>query len=213
MKSSSSPSSDVIVLDSDDDDDDDDETKPETVEYHNVEDPHGEIRKIPDYFMAYGYPPDPAVRLPYGLRIIARRKQEHFPVGYSKLGRAYLYHNDDTAFYAGILSCECRHHDGQFSYMVFFDDGHVQYVTNNNIRVVFGNYGKRYVHENAQKFYDYYFYRVKIKRMMEIACVLDRNIMVYVNNRLELAQVCGYDHDERRALVLLHFLKSNLMEW
>lgn len=204
---SSSSLSDIITLDSSD------EETETMVNYHTVEDPHGETRKIPDYNMAYGDPPNPHERLPNGLRIIARRKQQHFPIGYSECGPAYLLRNDDSAFYAGILSCEGRESNGRYSYLIFFDDGIVQYVKNSNIRVVFGNYGKRYVHQNAQKFYDYYFYRVKTKRMMEIACVPEKNIMAFLNDRLELAKVIKYNKDKRRGLVLLHFLKSNQAEW
>lgn len=205
---SSSPSN-IIILDSDEENDD-----VETVPYHTVEDPNGETRKIPDYFMAYGYPPDPKERLPNGVRVIARRKQKHLPIRYAVQGSEYLYHNDDSAFYAGILSCECMQPNAEYHYLVFFDDGHVQYVANHNIRVVFGNYGKRYVHENAQRFYDYYFYRVKTKRLMEIgASTLEKSIMVFLNSRPELAKVIEYNPDVRRGLVLLYFLKSRRAEW
>lgn len=192
---------------------DSDEETEDIVPYHTVEDQFGEIRKIPDYYMAYGYPPNPKQRLPNGLRIIARRLQKHFPMTYTAQGPVTLYHNDDTAFYAGILSCEYSENNGQYHYMVFFDDGHVQYVANENIRVVFGNYGKRYVHENARKFYDYYFYRVKIKRMMEITCVYEKEIMVFLNSRPEMAKMIDFDTETRRGLVLLHFWKSNQIEW
>lgn len=204
---SSSSSSDIIIVESSD------EETETNVKHHIVEYPDGKTRKIPDYYMAYGYPPNPLERLPNGLRIVARRKQEYFPIGYSEHGPKYLYHNDDSAFYAGILSSECMEREGRFYYLVFFDDGMVQYVSNENIRVVFGNYGKRYVHKNAQKFYDYYFYRVKTRRMMEIACVVEDSFMVFLNNRLELAKVLEYNKDERRGLMLLHFLKSNQAEW
>lgn len=209
MSSSASPSN-IIVLDSSDEDD---ETKPETVIYHTVEDPFGKIRKIPDYYMAYNIIPDPNVRLPNQLRVIARRKQEHLPITWAGRAIEYLYHSDDSAFYAGILSCEGMHRGGQWHYMVFFDDGHVQYVKSSNIRVVFGNYGKRYVHENAQKFYDYYFYRMKMRRLMEVQCKVDMTYMVFLNNRPELAKVADYEPDKRRALVLFHFLKTNHAEW
>lgn len=208
---SNSSASNIIILDSSDDEDEDEneDTKADTVIYHTVEDPFGEIRKIPDYFMAYGSAPDSQHQLPYGLRVIARRKQKHMPISYWRHGALPLYHNDNSAFYAGILSCECIKHAGQFHYLVFFDDGHVQYVENSNIRAVFGNYGKRYVHENAQKFYDYYFYRVKNKRMMEIACSMEMKLMVYLNSRLEMARVV----EVRKGIVLLHFWKPNHVEW
>lgn len=209
--SSSSQPSNIIVLDSDEENDGD---AGETVPYHTVEDPHGETRQIPDYFMAYGYPPDPQQQLPNEQRVIARRKQKHMPVVYSGQGSEYLYNNDDSAFYAGILSCECLQHNGKYHYLVFFDDGHVQYVASHNIRVVLGNYGKRYVHENAQKFYDYYFYRVKTKQLMEIgANTLDKNILVFLNGHPEWAKVMEYNPEMRRGLMLLLFLKSHKAEW
>lgn len=204
---SSSTSSDIINLDSSDD-----ETEA-AVKHHIVVGPDGKTRKVPDYYMAYGYPPDPQERLPHGLRIIARRKQKDFPIGFSEHGPAYLYHNDDSAFYAGILSCEYMVRNENYYYMVFFDDGHVQYVASNSIRVVFGNYGKKYVHENARKFYDYYFHRVQSKRLMEIVCKKDNSLKVYLNGRFEIAKVYEHNKEKRRGLVLLQYLKSNQAEW
>lgn len=205
---SSSSFSDIINVDSSSDE----ESEP-AVKYHTVTGPDGKIRKIPDYYMAYGHPPDPQVRLPMSTRIIARRKQQHFPMGYHEGKLKFLHHNDDSAFYAGILSCECMLRNGNFNYLVFFDDGHVQYVPSHNIRVVFGNYGKKYVHENAQKFYDYYFCRVKQKQMMEISCKVDNTLCVFLDNRFEPAKVVEYDKEKRRGLVLVHFLKSQHAEW
>lgn len=212
MNSSSSLSA-IICLDSSDEEDG---TDPD-MKYHMVvwppQQPDGRVRKIPDYHMAYSYPPNPRKRLPTGLRVIARRRQHQFPIGYSEHGAVFLYANDDSAFYAGILSCESIIRSGCYHYLVFFDDGHVQYCSNNNIRVVFGNYGKQYVHENAQKFFDYYFYRVKNKQMMEVVGVPEHNFSVFLNNRFELAKVVECDRDRRPALMLLHFMRSNQAEW
>lgn len=200
----------VINLDSSDED----KYTDTDVKYHMVVGPDGEIRKIADYHLAFAYPSNPKEQLPYGLRVIARRKQKHFPIAYSHHGATYLYHNDDSAFYAGILSCETISvsHEN-FRYLVFFDDGHVQYVSSNDVRVVFGNNGKRYVHENARKFYDYYFYRVKIKRMMEVTCVPEQILSVFLNHRFELAKVVEYDKVRRPGLMLLQFPNSHQAEW
>lgn len=174
--------------------------------YHTVECADKTSRDIPDYYMANGHPPEKYVKLKPGTRVIARRKLKFFPVTQvDELGPEHLYANDDSAFYAGIISASESFKNGCWNYMVFFDDGHAQYVSNRKIRVVFGDYGTKYVHPNAQQFYDYYFGKV----VAELDCKIDKNARVFVNSAFELAKVVK----RQEKLVLLHFGKLNLMEW
>lgn len=200
---SSVSASEVINLDSSDD-------ETEHIKYHIVETPDGTTRKIPDYYMANAFQPDPNAQLRPKTRVVARRKGEHLPTSYVRGGGiSVLYHNDDSAFYAGIISSKSYQEDGCWHYLIFFDDGHVQYVPSDKIRVVFGNYGTRYVHENAQRFFDYYFNGVKRSKLFELEFLVDQKARVYSDGRVEVAQVVS----SKPALVLLHFLKSNHAEW
>lgn len=197
-----SPNNDIINLDSDDDDGD----ESEPVIYHFVECADKTLKKIPDYYMANGYPPEQYVKLKPGTRVIARRKLKLFPVTQvSELGPEHLYDNDDSAFYAGIISESASYKNDCWYYMVFFDDGHAQYVSNRKIRVVFGDYGTKYVHPNAQQFYEYYFG----EEVVEVNCEEDKNARVFLNNAFEMAKVVK----RQDRLVLLDFGRLNLLEW
>lgn len=198
---------DVIILDSDD------EEFVEPIKYHTVVQSDGTEKRIPDHYMANGYPPDPDKELPPKTRIIAKRKQEHFPNRMNEKGETELmYKNDDSAFYAGIISYKKFVNRDRRQYLVFFDDGHVQYVASENIRVVFGNYGVKYVHENARTFYEYYFNGPKECKLTEATYTIGQKMRTFLNSKFELATVCEY-HDLLSGLVLMHFEDSNTVEW
>lgn len=70
-----------------------------------------------------------------GTRVVARRTEE-LPYKWSEIGvKIELYPNDPREFYPGILAA--FNTDGR--YLVFFDDGMVQYVPKSHIRRVLGN--------------------------------------------------------------------------
>lgn len=203
--------SDVINLESDD------EEIQQSIKYYTVEFQDGSEKRIPEYFLSDGVPPDSDKQLPPKTRVIARRKQKYFPqrIYYddSKCEQVSpLYKNDDTAFYAGIISYKRIVIKNRYHYLVFFDDGHVQYVASKNIRVVFGDYGLKYVHENAQTFYDYYFNGRNECCLPEVEIAIGKNLRVFLNNKCEMAQVNEFNHN-KRGLFQLYFTKSNISEW
>lgn len=206
----------IICLDTDNDDEaDDDDTGNDGIKYYTVEQKTDDrIKKIPEYYMAHHTAPDSSRKLPSRTRIIARRNQELFPVAqYDASGFVYIYSNDDSAFYAGIISDKRVYHNADgWCYMVFFDDGHVQYVPSKNIRQVFGKYGTKHVDENAQEFYDYYFNGIKKSKLYEQHCVKGKCVRTFVNGRYEVAEMIECT-DEKPGLVQLHFKKSNQIEW
>lgn len=71
-----------------------------------------------------------------GTRVIAARRNEELPYKLNEIGgKIELYSSTPYEFYPGILAM--FHTDGR--YLVFFDDGMVQYVPKSNIRRVLGN--------------------------------------------------------------------------
>lgn len=194
----------IINLDSDDDED--------PIKYHLVE-YENSLKKIPDYYMANAYPHDSYIELSGQTRVIARRKSRYLPVAQrDSSGLKSLFKNDENAFYAGIIGYGSHIKDKCWYYLVFFDDGHVQYVSSRKIRQVFGNYGSKYVHPNAQRFYDYYFFGWKHNRIVEMNFEVDKFVRVYLNGKFQSAQVLKRD-PVRSSLALLHFLAENTIEW
>ena len=71
-----------------------------------------------------------------GTRVIALRRTEKLPYKLNEIGvKIELYSSDPREFYPGILAA--FHTDGR--YLVFFDDGMVQYVPKSHICRVLGN--------------------------------------------------------------------------
>lgn len=203
--------SEVINLDSD-------EEEIQSIKYRLVEFPDGLEKRIPEHYMASGFPTDPNEQIPPETRVIARRKQRYFPV------RLYnddsncpqlspLCKNDDSAFHAGIISYKKVFRKDCYHYLVFFDDGHVQYVASKNIRVVIGNHDLKYVHENARKFYDFYFNNGQSECFLpEVECAIGNKLRVFSNNKLEMAEVHKYSR-KKPGLFLLYFRESHTAEW
>lgn len=213
---------DIISIESDSDDD---EIK--TMKQHLVEFEDGTIKLVPDFCVAYGAAPENYIKLKSQIRIIARRKSKflpietipHLPTDENDPEKAeyigkQIYHNDDTAFYPGITghnTHSCRK-NGRWYNLVFFDDGHVQYVKNADIRVVFGSYGTKYVHPNAKQFFDYYFNDLRRSKLVEMDCYVGNHYFVSWNSSFEIAEIIQYDR-ERPALALLLFTQSRILEW
>lgn len=193
--------------------DSDDDEFLESIKYYTVVLVDGTEKRVPDHCMANGFPPDSDKQLPPKTRVIAKRKKNHFPVRVNENGEPdYLYENDDSAFYAGIISYKTFSKDNGYCYLVFFDDGHVQYVSSKNIRVVFGDYGVKFVHENARTFYDYYFNGPKKCELVEAIFTIGKQVRTFLNSKFEVATVFEYS-EEMSGLVQLHFEESNIGEW
>lgn len=199
---------DIISIDSDDED-------AEQIEYIIVQCSDGAIKKIPQHCIANATGKEPNVELAAKTRIIAQRKTVLMPMIYSKFDDQFVpsHANDEQAFYPGIISSHKYLPENKiWQYLVFFDDGHVQYVSNKNIRVVFGDFGTKYVHSNAQRFYDYYFNGVQKAQLIEIVMKVDTMIRVFLNGEFETARVVKYDA-QKSGLALLQYQKTAYAEW
>lgn len=188
---SSSRDIDVINLDSDE--------EVEFMKYHIVETSDGTTYKLPHYCLAEASQPNPHIKLRSKTRVIARRKQENSPSTATS----------DLGFFPGITSHKSFFRDGCWNYLIFFDDGHAQHVPIHEIRVVFGNYGTKYVHENAQRFYDYYFDGVKQTKLPELGFRNEQCTKVFRDGEFQRAKVILIDE----GLAKLHFSNTKHSEW
>lgn len=72
-----------------------------------------------------------------GLRVLAPRRTVDLPYTINVANRVVpLYAGKDTELYPGIIAVQNAH-----SCMVFFDDGHVQNVTQKDVRLILGSSG------------------------------------------------------------------------
>lgn len=205
---------DVVIIDSDDDDDSDSEAG-DPMRYHVVKYNDSLPTTIPNHCISNACAPEPNIKLRTKTRVIARRKTDGLPLIYSRFKSEYvqIYANDEEAFYPGMLSDLKFMENDIWNYLVFFDDGHVQYVSSNDIRVVFGNYGTKYVHSNAKRFYDYYFNAIRATKLGEIRPTKgDCQLRVFLNGEFESANVVEYN-ENKPGLVLLQYEKSRYAEW
>lgn len=206
---------DVVIIDSDDDDDDDESEDSEPMRYHIIKCNDGQMKKVPNHCIANACAQEAYIKMRPKTRVIARRKDDGLPLIYSRFKNEYvqIYANDEAAFYPGILSEHKFMENDIWTYLVFFDDGHVQYVSSNDIRVVFGNYGTKYVHSNAKRFYDYYFNAVRTTKLSEVRPTKSNSTLrVFLNGEFETADVVDYD-ENKPGLVLLQYEKSRYAEW
>lgn len=197
----------------------DDTSDEEHTTYHIVESRDSTIgvKKIPDYYMAKYDELRPDVELPSRMRVIARRKSRKLPYTTSQSSgeRHFIYVNDQYAFYAGIVGCNRFQRRGQWVYLVFFDDGHVQYVSQRNIRTVYSLPQFKHVHPNAKKFCEYYFNGPQMEQVVEIKAKPGQAVIVHVNGQFERASVLEIrpKNSDKPQLFHLYFEKWNRYEW
>lgn len=194
----------ICISDSDDDDD------PDAIS-HIVECSDNTIKKITSQYLANGVAPEPKDKLRVETRVIARRSRGLMPCARIDDRYVTLYTNDDNAFYAGVISAHNYFKNEKWYYLVFFDDGHTQYVSCDNIRVVFGDYGTKYVHSNAKQFYDYYFKAPK-SQLLEISCKTEKYARVFCNGEFRTAKLIDFD-PEKKGLLLLEYTECNYGEY
>lgn len=113
--------------------------------------------RVNKYNLAEGRPLHPNELVDHGVRVIAQRDPMKMPYRYkSSLDQnIFLFNNSDAAFYAGFTGDQ-HTINGLLHTMVFFDDGHVQYVPMQKMRTIFENDMCAFGNENANKFYHYY---------------------------------------------------------
>lgn len=187
--------------------------------YHIVESRHSTIgvKRIPAYYIARYNEIGPDIKLAPKMRVIARRKSSRMPYTTTQSSdiKHFIHTNEKHAFYAGIIGCHSLHRDNQPIFLVFFDDGHVQYVSQRNIRLVFGSPGYKHVHPNAKKFCEYYFDGPEKDLVPEIKGIPGQNIVVYLNGHFENACIKNIrpKGSDAPKLVHLYFEKWNRYEW
>lgn len=203
---------DIVNLDSDEED--------EINNYHIIESKDRTIgvMKVPAYSLATFEELDEDAELPERMRIIARRNGELLPYtkSLSSNEKYYLYSNDKNAFYAGIIGYSRYQQNNNWHYLVFFDDGHVQYVAQCNIRAVFHLPQLKHVHPNAKKFCEYYFNGPENEKVPEIVAQTGDTVSIHVNGSFESAIVLNTFVPvgcKEAQLFKVHCQKWNRFEW
>lgn len=114
-------------------------------------------RKVDKFHLAEARPLHRNELIDHGVRIIAQRDPLKMPYRYkSSLDRnIFLFSNSDDGFYSGFTGDQ-HTINGLLHTMVFFDDGHVQYVPMKKIRTILDNDMCTFANDNVNKFYHYY---------------------------------------------------------
>lgn len=104
----------------------------------------GYKKDVAEYEMAYRNVPSRAELNP-GTRVIAKRRSDDMPYIFDDKGeKVPLIASLDTELYAGILAGYHESNTEKNFYLIFFDDGIVQYVPRKHIRRVLGNDGYKH---------------------------------------------------------------------
>lgn len=165
--------------------------------------------KLSEYYIAKHAPNE---KIKSGTRIIARQKQHFFPCNYNDANINYLIINDDKNFYAGMVSDISHFENERFNYLLFFDDGHIQYVSSKYIRIVEGEHKIEHVDENAKKIYRYYFIDINKYKLHEIQPEVNKTIRVFDTNDFADATIIKVEEKMPR-IIQVHFKKANKIEW
>lgn len=161
------------------------------------------IKVIPKYNLAFGTSPNIDDLLP-GKRVIAKRCSEKI----SMQLEYKLLINRNESFYAGIAAPE--NHNDQKSIstrLIFFDDGHVEYVPIRNIRIVYDNCGHSFAHANAETYFKHLLSTDNKSDMLTLKA--DDKIVVECDGDWLNAVVIKVD----RSLVRILFQKLFRYEW
>lgn len=203
---------DIINLDSDDDQEN------EPIKYHIVESKDSSIGmiKLPEYCIAKYEISDSNEVFGAKWRVIAQRNGELFPYTKDPNNTYFLYKNDNTAFFAGIIGDSKYKKNNVWHYLIFFDDGFVQYVDHSRIRLVFTNTSYKYSHQNLNKFCEYYFTGPSLDKTPEMICNVGCVVQVYVNGAFNKAYIVNEfipDNHELPTLFQIYFNKWKRFEW
>ncbi|XP_031626474.1 histone-lysine N-methyltransferase eggless-like [Contarinia nasturtii] len=139
-----------------------------------------------------------------GTRVIARRDKDEMPYILDNSGeKKQLYKNECLAFYPGIVS---GHHDLHGRYLVFFDDGIVQYVSVVHIRRVLGDYGYKHAHWNAKAYFEFI---LEQEDVVELAPESGNRVLVELDGAWKKVTV----KEVKLALTLIAFDAPKRFEW
>lgn len=165
--------------------------------------------EIPGHLVAYFS--EPKEELDRKTRVIARRKQMF-------CGRKFHEDGSDTPletfkvtqYFAGTISDAFRYDDENvLEYFVLFDNGHAEYVSVKNIRVIARKYRTENVPKSIRKFHKYYFDTRRTERR-RLDCRLKDIIGVYRGKKVEEATVVEFYGKE---MILVLFGELKCFEW
>lgn len=203
---------DIVNLDSDDDE------ANEPIKYHIVESKDSSIGmiKLPEYCIAKYEISDPNEVFNAKWRVIAQRSSELFPYTRDQDKTYFLYTNDNTAFFAGIISDSKYKKDNVWHYLIFFDDGFIQYVEHSRIRLVFTKSSYKYSHQNLNRFCEYYFTGPSFDKTPEMDCNIGSVVQVYVNGAFNKAYIVNefkLNNHKLPTMFQIYFDKWKRYEW
>lgn len=164
--------------------------------------------EIPGHLVAYFS--EPKQELVPKTRVIARRKRLFGGWKFHEGQFIPLETFNGTQFFAGTISNAYRHDDENvLEYFVLFDNGHAEYVSEKNIRVIARKYRTENLPESIRKFHKLYFDSPRTARK-RLDCRLKDIIDVYRGNKVEEATVVEFYGKE---MILVLFGKLDCFEW
>lgn len=166
-------------------------------------------KTVPEYYLAEARTLQLNEFLKKGTRVIAKRDQAKLPFRFSSTynHNIHLGSNSDDGFYAGIVGEQYETDDG-IQCLIFFDDGHTQYISMKYIKLVFGaNNNWKYAHQNARRFYSYLMNTVEDVVIDEP--LYHDEIKIDFNCDWQWARVEEVD----RSLIKVYFMEVNRYEW
>lgn len=152
--------------------------------------------------------------LPHGYRVIAQRDPSKLPYRYkTSLGHNItLYNNTDNGFYPGFAG-EHLVINNIIHTMVFFDDGHVQYIPNRDIRPVLLNNHCLQAPANARNFYKYYMTIMDDPRLFNHFKIPVPDVEQYLRIDLHCYWEQVHVYETQGELVRVFFMETNRYEW
>lgn len=166
------------------------------------------VKKVPAYHVAKFEPPITMLRIT--TRVIAKRKSELFLRKNKSSAKQTLH---DSQFFAGTIG-ETIHINNGYRYLIFFDDGHVQYVAPAHVRVILTGDMRidnfwGHVHLNARAFLKYRFEN-EDKRYPQLAENEGCRLKVESNGEWLFSEVIGVDGT---SLVQILYEDTQRTEW
>lgn len=147
-----------------------------------------------------------------GIRVISQRDPQKLLKYHESRSDEDVCLTRDDGFYAGFTG-EQRTIDDTLHSMVFFDDGHVQYVPTERIRSTMCNDKCAHANENIQHFYDYYMALLDsgdmIKSFQIQVPAVDDLIKIDSHCYWEKAKVLIVEGE----LIKVFFMESDRTEW
>lgn len=147
-----------------------------------------------------------------GVRVIAQRDPKKLPTSHESSASQDIFLINKSGFYLGFTGEQCTI-NGVLHSMIFFDDGHVQYIPMNKIRGTLRNDMCAHANANVHQFYDYYMAVMDIGEMVKTFQIqkpaVDDFIRIDLQCYWEKARVLAVDDE----LIKVFFTRSERTEW